>query len=170
MKIRLFDSRDVTAYRELRLKALIESPTAFASCYEQEVCLSTIDFATRIQTNARSGGGFFGAFDDSERLIGMIGFSLENRSKRSHVGSLRSMYVLPEFRHQGVGARLLDEALSHIRTLGILRQLVLSVTANNLAASSLYKSRGFERFGLERDALLIDGKYFDRKHLVLFLK
>ena len=40
MEIRLFDSQDVTAYRELRLQALIKSPTAFASSYEREVCLS----------------------------------------------------------------------------------------------------------------------------------
>ena len=71
------------------------------------------------------------------------------------------MYVLPEFRRQGIGAALLDEALSHARRLGVLRQIVLAVTTNNLAACSLYRSRGFERFGLERDALFIDSTYFD---------
>jgi ribosomal protein S18 acetylase RimI-like enzyme len=62
---------------------------------------------------------------------------------------------------------LLDEALSHARQLGVLRQIILTVTVNNLAAYSLYRSRGFGRFGLERDALCIDGAYFDEEHFAL---
>jgi ribosomal protein S18 acetylase RimI-like enzyme len=136
-KIRFLTSQDVVAYRELRLQALRESPIAF------------------------------GAFDESDRLIGMLGFYRENRPKRAHIGNLWSMYVLPQFRRRGVGAVLLDRALSHARQLGGLRQVILAVTANNSAASSLYKSRGFERFGLEHDALFVDGSYFDAEHLVL---
>ncbi len=167
MKIRFLNLQDVTAYRKLRLQALRESPTAFASSYEQEICLTLSDFAARLQAHDNSASGIFGAFGDNEQLIGMLGFSRENHPKRSHIGSLWSMYVLPEFRRQGVGAALLDEALSHTQRLGVLRQIVLSVTGNNLAASSLYKSRGFERFGLECDALFINGKYFDYEHLIL---
>jgi len=74
---------------------------------------------------------------------------------------------LPENRLQGVAATLLDEALSHARHLSGLRQIVLTVTTNNLSAASLYRSRGFERFGLERDALFINGIYFDEEHLAL---
>ncbi|BAZ40257.1 GCN5-related N-acetyltransferase [Calothrix sp. NIES-4101] len=66
-------------------------------------------------------------------------------------------------------AVLLDRALSHLRHLDGLRQIILTVTASNLAASSLYKSRGFEVFGLECDALFINGNYFDEEHLVLRL-
>ena len=167
MKIRFLNSQDVAAYRELRLKALSESPTAFASSFEQETCLTLVDFAKRLGAHDNSTSSIFGAFNDSERIIGMIGFSRESRPKRAHIGSVWSMYVLPEFRRRGVGTALLDEALSHARQLGVLRQVVLAVTVNNLAASSLYRSRGFERFGLERDALFIDGRYFDEEHLAL---
>lgn len=167
MEIRFLNTQDVTAYHELRLQALRESPTAFGSSYEQEVCLPLTDFAARLRPHDDSASGIFGAFGDSDQLIGMLGFSRESRPKRAHIGSLWSMYVLPEFRNRGVGAALLDEALSHARRLGVLRQIVLTVTANNLAACSLYGSRGFERFGLERDALFIDGTYFDEEHLAL---
>ena len=169
MKIRFLNSQDVAAYRQLRLQALNESPTAFASSYEQEVCLSLTDFAARLEAYDNYISGIFGVFDDREELIGMLGFSRENRPKRAHIGSLWSMYVLPKFRRQGFGEMLLDRALSHAKQLGVVRQIVLTVTANNLAASSLYKSRGFERFGLEYYALFIDGKYFDEEHLVLYL-
>jgi ribosomal protein S18 acetylase RimI-like enzyme len=166
-KIRFLTSQDVVAYRELRLQALRESPIAFASSFEQEVCLTVTDFAKRLSTHDNLNSGIFGAFDESDRLMGMLGFSRENRPKRAHIGNLWSMYVLPQFRRRGVGALLLDRALSHARQLGGLRQVILAVTASNSAASSLYKSRGFEGFGLERDALFVDGIYFDEEHLVL---
>lgn len=167
MKIRFLDSQNVAAYRKLRLQALGESPTAFASSVEQEACLTLTDFAARLHAHDNYSSGIFGAFDDGERLRGILGFSRESRPKRAHIGSLWSMYVLPEFRRQGVGAELLDLALSHAQKLGVVRQIILTVTANNFAASSLYKSRGFERFGLERNALFIDGTYFDEEHLAL---
>ncbi|MGL5939913.1 MAG: GNAT family N-acetyltransferase [Waterburya sp.] len=167
MEIRFLNSQDVTAYHNLRLQALRESPTAFGSSYEQEASLPLTNFAARLRPHDDSASGIFGAFGDSNQLIGMLGFSRENRPKRAHIGSLWSMYVLPEYRCLGVGSALLDEALSHARRLGVLRQIVLTVTANNLAAQSLYSSRGFERFGLERDALFIDGTYFDEEHLAL---
>ena len=78
------------------------------------------------------------------------------------------MYVSPKFRVQGVGGALLDRVLSHAKKNDVLRQIILGVTANNSAAISLYRSRGFKRFGLERDALLVDGTYFDEEHLELY--
>ncbi len=167
MEIRFLNLQDVTAYQALRLQALRESPTAFGSSYEQEACLQVTDFAARLCLGDPV-SGVFGAFDNTnDRLIGMLGFSRESRPKRAHIGNLWSMYVVPEFRNCGVGAALLDAALSHARELGVLRQIVLGVTASNLAASSLYKSRGFEPFGFERDALFVDGTYFDEEHLAL---
>ncbi|MBE9006814.1 GNAT family N-acetyltransferase [Fortiea sp. LEGE XX443] len=168
MEIRFLNSQDAVVYRELRLQALRESPTAFGSSYEQESLLSLTDFAARLRLHNDSANGIFGAFGNRNRLIGMLGFSRESRLKRAHIASLWSMYVLPEFRRRGVGATLLDEALSHAQRLDGLRQIILTVTTNNLAAYSLYKSRGFERFGLERDALFIDGTYFDEEHLALY--
>jgi ribosomal protein S18 acetylase RimI-like enzyme len=175
LQIRFLNPQDGNAYRELRLQALSESPTAFASSFEQEACLTVDDFAKRLSAHDNYNSGILGAFVDreinkeslQESLIGMLGFSRENRPKRSHIGNLWSMYVSPEFRHRGVGAALLDRALSHARKLDALRQVILTVTANNTAASSLYKSRGFEIFGLERDALFVDGNYLDEEHLVL---
>jgi len=136
MEIRFLNSQDVTAYRNLRLRALKESPTAFGSSYEQEICFSLSDFAARLQPHNDPANGIFGAFNH-KFLIGMLGFSRENRLKRAHIGSLWSMYVLPEFRNRGIGALLLDTALAHARQLGSLRQIILTVNTNNSVASSL---------------------------------
>ncbi|ACC85240.1 GNAT family N-acetyltransferase [Nostoc punctiforme] len=168
MEIRFLNTQDVVVYRELRLQALKDSPTAFGSSYEEESCFSLPDFAARLRPHNDPANSIFGAFGNTDKLIGMLGFSRENRLKRFHIGSLWSMYVLPENRGQGVGAALLDRVLSHARCLSGLRQISLTVTTNNLPACSLYQSRGFERFGKEHNALFINGTYFDEEHLVLY--
>jgi len=168
MNIRFLKFPDITAYRELRLRALKESPSAFGSDYDYEAALPQGEFAARLQPNGNPANGVFGAFADDGRLAGLLGFTRENRRKRAHVAALWSMYVLPEFRRQGMGAALLDQAIAHARCLHGIRQITLSVTANNEAARRLYVSRGFERYGLERNALLIDGEFFDEDHMVLF--
>ena len=168
MDIRFLISQDIDAYRDLRLHALRESPTAFASSFEQEAQYPLTAFAHRLHLDDDV-NGVFGAFGDGDRLVGMLGFSRETRLKRAHVGALWSLYVLPEFRGQGVGARLLDGAIANARQLSGLRQITLSVTAGNVAAGSLYRSRGFESFGLARAASCLDGNYFDEEYLALHL-
>ena len=169
MIIQFLTPHELVPYHELRLHALKESPYAFGSDFEHEATLPLEEFAARLRPNGNPKNGIFGAFAGNGRLTGMLGFTRENRRKRAHVVILWSMYVLPEFRKQGIGAALLDQAIIHARELGGVRQIILSVTANNEAACALYASRGFERYGLEHDALLIDGHFFDEEHLVLFL-
>ncbi len=170
MTIRFLDSADLTAYRNLRLAGLKESPTAFGSSCVDEVDMPLTEFAARMRPHGNPDNGIFGAFVEDRGLVGILGFATEKRVKRAHIASMWGMYVSPEFRGQGFGAALVDEAIAHARKLGTVRQIVLSVTANNVVAASLYRSRGFERYGLERDAICVDGKYFDEEHLALFLK
>lgn len=170
MTIRFLDSNDLTAYRDLRLAGLKESPTAFGSSYVEEVELPLTEFAARMRPHANPDNGIFGAFTEERGLVGILGFAREHRVKRSHIAALWGMYVSLEFRGQRIGAALVDEAIAHARRLGSVRQIVLSVTANNVVAASLYRSRGFERYGLEHDAICVDGRYFDEEQMALFLK
>jgi RimJ/RimL family protein N-acetyltransferase len=170
MDIRFLDPSHLTAYRDLRLAGLRESPTAFGSSFAEEAALPSVEFEARLRPPNRPHNGILGALVDDGRLVGVLGFAREYRVKRPHVALAWGMYVSPEFRGQGIGAALLDEAIAHARKVGGIRQLALAVTASNVAAVSLYRSRGFERFGLERDALWVDGAYYDEEHMVLFLK
>src|SRR5262245_9297857 len=133
----------------MRLHGLQEYSTAFGSSYEQESKFALKEFASRIRPHADPANGMSDEFEDPNQLMGTIGFSREAHLKRAHIGSVWGMYVLPEFRGKGVGAALLDEALAHARRLPGMRQVTLTVTAGNLPAIGLYKSRGFERFGFQ---------------------
>jgi ribosomal protein S18 acetylase RimI-like enzyme len=64
----------------------------------------------------------------------------------------------------------LDELLARARQLAGLEQLQLSVVTTQAAAVHLYQSRGFQTYGLEREALRDGDSYVDEYHMVLFLK
>jgi RimJ/RimL family protein N-acetyltransferase len=70
------------------------------------------------------------------------------------------MGVVPEWRGQSVGRRLLDATLAEARRVGFKR-IELDVYADNARAIALYEQAGFVREGVMLDASLIDGVYRD---------
>jgi ribosomal protein S18 acetylase RimI-like enzyme len=80
------------------------------------------------------------------------------------------MSVTPTFRGCGVGRALLDAIIAHARTLTHLRKLKLGVNASNAAAIALYQSRGFIPYGLEHEAMCVDGVFYDEEFYALPLK
>lgn len=53
------------------------------------------------------------------------------------------LYVLPQFRQQGIGTALLTAVKSEVRKRGC-RKLTLNVLPNNEAARRLYRTQGFQ--------------------------
>jgi ribosomal protein S18 acetylase RimI-like enzyme len=75
----------------------------------------------------------------------------------AHVGLL-GMAVLPEFRRQGLGGRLIRRTLDAARKFG-LRRVELTVRESNTVAIELYRKIGFTTEGLHRDRIRLDGAY-----------
>jgi len=73
-------------------------------------------------------------------------------------GGVLGMGLLPEFRGQRLGDRLIRHTLAAARTFGLSR-VELSVRENNAGAIALYKRVGFEIEGLQRNATKVDGVY-----------
>ena len=51
-----------------------------------------------------------------------------------------------------------------------LEQINLTVTATNARAVRFYEAAGFRTFGMEERALKIDGAYYPKAHMVLYLR
>lgn len=165
MVVRELTPEDAAHYQELRLFALQESPTAFSSSYDEEVNRSLDMIEKRLGDQAAQ---TFGTFDRDGELIGMATLYREQHVKNDHKAHLYGMYVSPEYRCQGLGKDLLEKVVAQARGLG-LRQINLSVNSDNDAAVRLYESFGFERFGLEKDAMRIGEDYYDATYMVLRL-
>ena len=97
----------------------------------------------------------------------MAGFYRETRVKRRHKGTVWGVYVAPEHRGQGVARRLLTALIESARTLPDLKWIVLSVTVERHPAQRLYRSLGFEAWGVEPHALRVGDDYFDEQHMAL---
>lgn len=166
MVIRELTPEDAAVYQELRLFALRESPTAFSSSYDEEVDRSLDIIKKRLGDEVAQ---TLGAFDQEGELIGMATLYREQHHKYDHKAYLFGMYVSPEYRRRGIGNALLEEVIARARKLG-LSQINLSVNNANEAPVGLYESFGFERFGLEKDAMRIGDDYYDAAYMVLRLE
>jgi ribosomal protein S18 acetylase RimI-like enzyme len=58
------------------------------------------------------------------------------------IGEIESLAVLPAYRGQGIGTRLLDELERELADIGV-RDVVIGVVPGNTAAIRLYERRGF---------------------------
>jgi RimJ/RimL family protein N-acetyltransferase len=167
MDIRLLTGKDAAEFQRVRLFALKETPAAFASSYEEE-CDITLDVvATRLESGPDQ--VVYGAFDGAT-LVGTVGVGRETMAKLRHKAVIWGMHIAPSHRGQGLGKLLLDSALAHARAQPGLRQLNLCVAAENDAALKLYEAAGFEVFGNEKDAMLIDGEWRDELHMARLLR
>lgn len=96
------------------------------------------------------------AISDGE-IIGWCDISSLNRPVFNHIGSL-GIGVLAPYRGQGVGKALIMSALQKSKEKGLTR-IELTVREKNKSAIALYKKFGFEKEGIHKNGVCIDGKY-----------
>jgi ribosomal protein S18 acetylase RimI-like enzyme len=161
--IRRLAEPDLAELRVVRLEALQLYPEAFSSSYEEESRHALDDFVHFVTPPSATFGAFAG-----DRLVGVAGLSVSPRLKQSHKGTLFGVYVHAESRREGF-ARQLAEAVIAAARQAKLRSLLLSVTVGNESARRLYLSLGFQPFGLERRALLVNGEFYDDELMALDL-
>jgi RimJ/RimL family protein N-acetyltransferase len=168
MEVRILKEADAEAFWNIRLQALRENPESFGSSYEEllERGISGVTQGFRKRTSPLE-DVTFGAFEGS--LVGIAGFRREEEVKRRHKATIWGMYVIPEMRGKGIGKALLRAAIAHARTLPNLEKINLSVVLASTEARQLFLSLGFETYGLEKQALKLQDRYFDQELMVLRL-
>ncbi|TCU12918.1 acetyltransferase (GNAT) family protein [Rhizobium sullae] len=95
----------------------------------------------------------FVALSDRE-VIGWCDIRRHFFPSHAHRGSL-GMGIIPAYRGQGLGLRLMETTLKQAREYGIGR-VELSVHADNARAIRLYEKVGFVSEGVSKDAVHID--------------
>ncbi|HTO09835.1 MAG TPA: GNAT family N-acetyltransferase [Myxococcota bacterium] len=127
--------------RELRLRALRDSPDSFSPLAEE---VAREDDAYW-QRGARAfGTGEHAALFVAERDGRAVG--LVSATAAAGTGYIGAMWLDPGARGAGLGRALLEAACSALRARGCAR-LVLSVTETNQRAIALYQSAGFALTG-----------------------
>ena len=166
MVIRELDAADAAAFQMVRLAALAECPTAFASSVEEERDVPLATIGQRL--TPRTDRCVFGAFRDGE-LIGLAGLARETPRKLAHKAFLWGVYVAQSARRAGVGRLLMVAALDRAARMPGVQQVNLGVNVDNSAAIALYERFGFRSFGIEKTFMLVDDIAQDEYHMVLVL-
>ena len=149
------DPTDAVLYRGIRLEALQANPEAFGSTFEVENAQPLSWFSDRLGGSTST---VLGAFRNAE-LVAIAGFAVQQGQKMAHKGILWGMYVRPAARRASVGRRLV-EAICNLARQQV--ELVhLAVVRDNEQARSLYARLGFLEYGVEKNALKQDGRYYD---------
>jgi ribosomal protein S18 acetylase RimI-like enzyme len=153
VSVRRLSSVDAASFREIRLEGLTQDPDAFSSTFDEESGKPLSAFAERLTASA-----VFAAFRGPD-ILGVAGFYGQPGPKHRHKGTLWGMYVRPQARGAGIGARLVEAVIEHARAH--VELIELTVISENLAARRLYRRLGFEEYGLEKRAAKYRGRYHD---------
>ena len=140
-------------YRDLRLEALKNDPTAFGSSYEEEFKLSKNEWKKRVKNV------LFALLND--KPVGMIVYIFENKKKTKHIANIYGVYVKKWYRNQGIGRKLIENAVLLIKKNKNIVKINLNVNPKQKAAVKLYKKYGFKTVGVLKKDLYIGGRFYD---------
>ncbi|WGM40891.1 GNAT family N-acetyltransferase [Caulobacter sp. NIBR1757] len=161
LQVRRLGAGDAAAFQALRLGGLRLNPDAFGSSWEEEV-----DRPLE-RTAASLASAFVAGCEKDGVLVGIGGLRIGQSVKTRHRGGIWGVYVDPRARGLGVGKRLMAALIAQARAE--VEDLTLTVSAHNEAAIALYRSLGFEPYGLDRRALKIGEDYVDELLMRLVL-
>jgi len=100
-------------------------------------------------------------------VVGWCDVTPKSRPIYAHCGVL-GMGLLPRFRGQGLGTRLITRTLHAARAFGLTR-VELTVREDNANAIALYEKVGFVTEGLQRNGALVDGEYENVVEMAILL-
>ncbi len=164
MEIRVIKQEDdIKTYYQLLHKAITEEAQFFR--------LTPTDIIGEVFPTEDTFESFtLGAFAENGALLGTVGFKRDSVLKLKHKGLIFRMYVAPEAKGLGLGRKLLQAAIERARQGEGLKQIVLTLIANNHRAKNLYLSEGFEVFSFEKQAIRMSEELFvDENAMVKYI-
>ena len=159
---------DAPQYRELMLQAYELAADAFTSTAGERAAEPESFWVKRIADPSGLSAAF-GAFEGRE-LVGTVALQCSPKPKTKHKALVIGMYTAPAARGKGVGRALLEAIVAHARAKNGLLLLTLTVTEGNGPAVNLYRSVGFQTFGVEPMAIHTPSGFKAKVHMWLPLQ
>jgi ribosomal protein S18 acetylase RimI-like enzyme len=147
--IRAIGAGDAAPLRDVRLRALADSPDAFGSTYADELGLAEEAWIDRAERSARMDDRVTFVAEGLGRPVGMV-MARTDAGDPGRVGVF-GLWVEPAARSAGTGMALMAAVSEWAESRGA-RALTLWVVESNAAAIALYGRMGFRETG-ERMAM-----------------
>ncbi len=143
-RIRTFAPQEWKIYKDLRLRALADSPTAFGSTLAEEQKRTDAEWSNRLAAGTDSGMDLPIMAEVEQKLIGLA-WGRINRSNPD-AANLYQMWVAPGHRRLGIGKMLLEAIVAWAKAKNV-SSLNLDVTFRESPAMRFYTTAGFEPSG-----------------------
>jgi ribosomal protein S18 acetylase RimI-like enzyme len=156
--IREANPNDAIQFRELRLYALQESPTAFSADYQRNLNHPAKHWEDMLTMHSDESTIFLAQHESN--LTGMTGVARGNSPKTRHSVTIWGVYVRPEWRGLHIAEELINSCFSWARARKIVAAR-LGVTSTNTSAIRCYERCGFKINGTEPRAVYYEGQYHD---------
>lgn len=140
------------AYKQLRLKALKEEPSAFSTTYTSQLSVPDREWKERLTRYQKRKGNWMLFAQKNNKLIGMMG-AYQTEDRKTHV---MAVFVAKPYRGKGISKLLLAKLLTELKKAKV-HVVELGVNCKQKAACALYDRFGFVLFDKKR-FVLGDGK------------
>jgi ribosomal protein S18 acetylase RimI-like enzyme len=139
LDVKVLTPDDWRVLREIRLRALSESPEMFLSIYEQEEGYDE----PKWQSEFMRGDWYVGmaASESPGKPVSVLGITREPDTPAHHC-FLEYVWVAPGFRRRGLAFTMIGHVLGQLHSVGV-RTVFLWVLDGNENATRLYKRIGF---------------------------
>lgn len=145
---------DVERFRVVRLEGLRSDPSGFRYSEAEDEAIAASMWAGRL---ARE---FVVAAERDGEILGVGGFSRFAGDKLAHKGLIWGMYVRRAARGSGAADAIMRALIAHAREVPV-RQLLLTVMADNARARAFYERHGFVHYATEPQAVRQGNEYRD---------
>jgi ribosomal protein S18 acetylase RimI-like enzyme len=142
--VRRFEAHEWQAYRDLRLRALADSPDAFGSTLAVEQDRPDAEWARRLAAGVDERSQLPLVVELNGEAIGLAWSRLDVADPR--LAHVYQMWVDPAYRGRGAARLLMETIVDWARANGV-STLELDVTCDNVAATRLYRAMGFMPVG-----------------------
>jgi GNAT superfamily N-acetyltransferase len=142
--VRPFRAHEWRTYRDLRLRALTDSPDAFEATLAGEESRADGEWANRLALGADDRWNLPLLAEVAAQPVGLAWGRIEKTTP--DVARVYQMWVAPAHRGQGAGRILLEAIIAWASAAGV-RRLGLGVTCGESPARGLYVRAGFTPIG-----------------------
>ncbi|MEI6398482.1 MAG: GNAT family N-acetyltransferase [Pseudomonadota bacterium] len=176
LKIRLLTADDIPAYaahliRNLKTSGLDDTPIftirSRTSVIDGEELAKTLTVA--MGKNTEPGWEKIWAAWDGNLLVGDVALMSDRYAPSQMHRVMLGMEIELDYRHMGLGKRLMREVIDWAKAQAFLKWIDLGVFSDNAPARRLYESSGFIECGRTVDAFRVDGHSLDDIQMVLDL-
>lgn len=158
---------DAASFRELRLSALLDSPTAFSMDHQRSANYTAKYWEDTLVMDDLEAAIFFAEYQG--QLIGMTGIARGRSPKTRHAADIWGVFVSPAWRGLHIAAELIRSCADWAKSRAIVI-VRLAVVATNEPAIRCYQRCGFTTYGTEPRSLFYEGTYYDEYLMSLSLK